>query len=62
MYQHGELVVDAVAGVADPGSGRTVASDIPFYSASTGKGVTATVALVLAEVDPQEWTPGFMHE
>ncbi|WP_338060293.1 serine hydrolase domain-containing protein [Streptomyces atratus] len=49
VYQHGELVVDAVAGVADPDSGRTVASGIPFYSASTGKGVTATVVHVLAD-------------
>ncbi|MCN9242369.1 beta-lactamase family protein [Streptomyces sp. RY43-2] len=49
VYQHGELVVDAVAGVADPDSGRPVTSDTPFYSASTGKGVTATVAHVLAD-------------
>ncbi|MFF4778159.1 serine hydrolase domain-containing protein [Microtetraspora fusca] len=49
VYQHGELVVDAVAGVADPDSGRPVTSDIPFYSASTGKGVTATVVHVLAD-------------
>ncbi|MFB7473726.1 serine hydrolase domain-containing protein [Kitasatospora sp. NPDC056184] len=49
VYRHGELVVDAVAGVADPGSGRPVGSDTPFYSASTGKGVTATVVHVLAE-------------
>jgi CubicO group peptidase (beta-lactamase class C family) len=49
VYQHGELVVDAVAGVADPATGRPVTSDTPFYSASTGKGVTATVAHVLAE-------------
>ncbi|MGW3075627.1 MULTISPECIES: serine hydrolase domain-containing protein [unclassified Kitasatospora] len=49
VYQHGELVVDAVAGVADADSGRPVTSDIPFYSASTGKGVTATVVHVLAE-------------
>ncbi|GCD97900.1 serine hydrolase domain-containing protein [Embleya hyalina] len=49
VYRHGELVVDAVAGTADPGSGRAVASDTPFYSASTGKGVTATVVHVLAD-------------
>ncbi|WP_342451946.1 serine hydrolase domain-containing protein [Streptomyces palmae] len=49
VYQHGELVVDAVAGVADPDSGRPVTSKTPFYSASTGKGVTATVVHVLAE-------------
>ncbi|MDI2129008.1 serine hydrolase domain-containing protein [Yinghuangia seranimata] len=49
VYRHGELVVDAVAGVADPGSGRPVTSDVPFYSASTAKGVTATVVHVLAD-------------
>jgi len=49
VYKDGELIVDAVAGVADPATGRPVTSDTPFYSASTGKGVTATVAHVLAE-------------
>lgn len=42
VYQHGELVVDAVAGEA-------VGADTLFYSASTGKGATATVANVLAD-------------
>ncbi|MFG2696795.1 serine hydrolase domain-containing protein [Kitasatospora sp. NPDC048407] len=49
VYRNGELVVDAVAGVADPDTGRPVASDTPFFSASTGKGVAATVVHVLAE-------------
>lgn len=49
IYRHGDLVVDAVAGVADPATGRPVTSDTPFYTYSTGKGVTATVAHVLAE-------------
>lgn len=49
VYRHGELVVDAVAGVADPASGRPVTSDTPFYVYSTGKGVTATVAHLLVE-------------
>lgn len=49
VYRHGRQVVDAVAGVADPASGRPVTSDTPFYSYSVGKGVTATVAHVLAE-------------
>jgi len=48
-YWGGEQVVDAVAGVADPGTGRPVASDTPFYNYSIGKGATATVAHVLAE-------------
>ncbi len=49
FYQDGEQVVDAVAGVADPSTGRPVASDIPFFSYSIGKGVAATVVHVLAE-------------
>src|SRR5215469_9332166 len=49
VYQQGRLVVDAVAGVADPATGRAVTSDTPFFSASTGKGMTSTVAHVLAE-------------
>jgi len=52
VYRRGELVVDAVAGVAgvaDPATGRPVTSDTPFYVYSTGKGATATVAHVLVE-------------
>jgi CubicO group peptidase (beta-lactamase class C family) len=49
VYRHGEPVVDAVAGVADPATGRPVTSDTPFYAYSVGKGATATVAHVLAE-------------
>jgi CubicO group peptidase (beta-lactamase class C family) len=49
VYRRGDLVVDAVAGVADPATGRPVASDTPFYAYSVGKGATATVAHVLAE-------------
>ncbi|MGH2584339.1 MAG: serine hydrolase domain-containing protein [Dehalococcoidia bacterium] len=49
VYRHGELVVDAVAGVADPATGRPVASDTPFFSYSVGKGVAATTLHVLAE-------------
>ncbi|WP_031063367.1 EstA family serine hydrolase [Streptomyces sp. NRRL WC-3742] len=49
VYRHGELVADAVAGAADPEGGRPVTPDVPFFSASTGKGVTATVVHVLAE-------------
>ena len=44
VYRHGELLVDAVAGIADAATGRAVTSDTPFYVYSTGKGVTATVA------------------
>jgi CubicO group peptidase (beta-lactamase class C family) len=49
VYRRGELVVDAVAGVADHETGRPVTSDTPFYAYSVGKGATATVAHVLAE-------------
>jgi CubicO group peptidase (beta-lactamase class C family) len=49
VYRHGEQVVDAVAGVADPATGRPVTSDTPFFSYSIGKGVASTVVHVLAE-------------
>jgi len=49
VYRHCEPVVDAVAGAADPATGRPVTSETPFYAYSTGKGVTAAVAHVLAE-------------
>ncbi len=49
VYRHGEQVVDAVAGVADPATGRPVTSDMPIYSYSAGKGATATVAHLLVE-------------
>ncbi|MEU6080622.1 serine hydrolase domain-containing protein [Streptomyces sp. NPDC047108] len=49
VFRHGELVVDAVAGVADPATGRAVTSGTPFHNYSIGKGATATVAHVLAE-------------
>src|ERR687894_305465 len=49
VYRHGEPVVDAVAGVADPITGHPVTSDTPFFSYSIGKGIAATVVHVLAE-------------
>jgi CubicO group peptidase (beta-lactamase class C family) len=49
VYRNGKLVVDAVAGIADPASGRPVTSDTPFFSYSIGKGMAATVVHVLAE-------------
>jgi len=49
VYRHGEQVVDAVAGVADPATGRPVASGTPFYSYSVGKGATSTIAHMLVE-------------
>ena len=49
VYRYGEPIIDAVAGVADPSTGRPVTSDTPFFSYSIGKGVAATVVHVLAE-------------
>jgi CubicO group peptidase (beta-lactamase class C family) len=49
VYRDGEQVVDAVAGVADPATGRPVTPDTPFFSYSIGKGVASTVVHVLAE-------------
>jgi CubicO group peptidase (beta-lactamase class C family) len=49
VFQHGEQVVDAVAGTADPATGRPVKSDTPFYNYSIGKGAASTVAHILAE-------------
>jgi CubicO group peptidase (beta-lactamase class C family) len=49
VYRKGEPVVDAVAGVADPATGRPVTSETPFFSFSIGKGVASTVAHVLVE-------------
>src|SRR5215211_8529260 len=49
VYRHGEQVVDAVAGVADPETGRPVTPDTLFFSYSVGKGVASTVVHVLAE-------------
>lgn len=49
VYRHGELLVDAVAGIADPATGRPMMPDTPVFATSTGKGVAATVVHVLAE-------------
>ena len=49
VYRDGEQLVDVVAGVADPATGRPMTSDTPVFVTSTGKGVAATVVHVLAE-------------
>jgi CubicO group peptidase (beta-lactamase class C family) len=49
VYRHGEQVVDAVSGLADPETGRPVAPDTPFYAYSVGKAATSAVAHVLVE-------------
>jgi CubicO group peptidase (beta-lactamase class C family) len=48
-YERGELVVDAVAGIADPSTSRPVDSGTVFYNFSIGKAAASTVAHVLAE-------------
>jgi CubicO group peptidase (beta-lactamase class C family) len=49
VYQHGEQIVDAVAGVADPATGRPLTPATPVYTYSMGKGMTATLAHILVE-------------
>ena len=49
VYHGPNLVVDAVAGIADPATGRPVTSDTPFYNFSIGKGAASAVAHILAE-------------
>ena len=49
VYRGADLVVDAVAGIADAESGHPVTPDTPFYNFSVGKGAASTVVHVLAE-------------
>lgn len=49
VYRDGELVVDAVSGVADSATGRPVTPETVFYTYSTGKAMTATIAHLLVE-------------
>jgi CubicO group peptidase (beta-lactamase class C family) len=49
VYRDGDQVVDVVAGMADPDSGRPVDAGTVFYNFSIVKGATATVAHVLVE-------------
>ena len=49
VYRGADLVVDAVAGIADAESGRHVTPYTPFYNFSVGKGAASTVAHVLAD-------------
>src|ERR1700712_3633451 len=48
-YHHGELVVDAWAGVADPATGAQVGPETLFTVYSVSKGITATALHILAE-------------
>jgi CubicO group peptidase (beta-lactamase class C family) len=49
VYRGGEQVVDAVAGVADPASGRPVTSATPFYNFSVCKAAASTLVHMLAQ-------------
>ncbi|AGL14137.1 EstA family serine hydrolase [Actinoplanes sp. N902-109] len=48
-FLDGELIVNAVSGLADESTGAPVTPDTPFFSFSTGKGLTSTAVHVLAE-------------
>jgi CubicO group peptidase (beta-lactamase class C family) len=48
-YRRGEQVVDAVAGVADPATGRPFSSDTPAYCYSVVKGAAPTLIHQLVE-------------
>jgi CubicO group peptidase (beta-lactamase class C family) len=47
VYRDGALIVDAVAGTADPATRRPVTSGTPIFSFSTVKNVAATLAHLL---------------
>ncbi|WP_435241467.1 serine hydrolase domain-containing protein [Streptomyces cucumeris] len=49
VHRHGELVVDAVAGIADPATGRPVTPATVFYNYSIGKSAASALVHVLAE-------------
>jgi CubicO group peptidase (beta-lactamase class C family) len=49
VHRYGQVIADVTAGVADPRSGAQVTPGTLFYAASTGKGVTASLAHILAE-------------
>src|SRR6059036_2267572 len=48
-YQHGEQIIDAVAGLADPKTGRAVTSETPFYCYSVCKAAASTLVHMVAE-------------
>jgi CubicO group peptidase (beta-lactamase class C family) len=49
VIRHGETLVDAACGVADPHTGAPVERDTLFWAGSTAKGVAAAVAHVLVD-------------
>jgi len=56
-YRNGEQVIDAVAGVADPETGRTMANDTPIYVFSVVKAAASTIAHRLVEQGGSATTP-----
>src|SRR5438445_12240481 len=49
VYLNGEQIVDAVAGVADPATGRLFTSETPVYCYSVCKAAASTLVHMLAE-------------
>src|SRR2546428_6755610 len=49
VYQSGKQIVDAVAGVANPATGRLVTSETPVYCYSVCKAAASTLIHMLAE-------------
>src|SRR2546421_4631429 len=49
VYRGGEQIVDAVAGVADPATGRLFTTDTPVYCFSVCKAAASTLVHMLAE-------------
>src|SRR5947207_6670328 len=49
IYHRGEPMVEAIAGVADPATGRLIRNDTPFYNFSIVKGAAATIAHILVD-------------
>lgn len=49
VYDNGKLIVDAVAGVADPATGRPMAPETPVYCFSVVKAAASTIAHMLVE-------------
>jgi CubicO group peptidase (beta-lactamase class C family) len=49
VVYEGRVLVDAVAGVADPRTGQPVTPGTLFFATSTGKGSATSVAHVLVE-------------
>jgi CubicO group peptidase (beta-lactamase class C family) len=49
VHRYGQVIADVTAGVANPRTGEHVTPGTLFYAASAGKGVTTSLAHVLAE-------------